>query len=188
MKVILTDEVLGLGDPGQVVNVKNGYGRNYLIPRGLALQATKNNLAVVEAERKRIAIAQARQAEKIRGEAASLEGVAVTVLARSGEGGKLYGSVTNMDLAKALAEQGHEIDRRRILLEAPIKKLGQFQVKVKLHPQVVIKMAVTVEPTEDSLKVEAPEEVKAAAAQPQAPEAEAAQAEVEEAPEAADKE
>jgi large subunit ribosomal protein L9 len=148
MKVILTKEVLGLGDPGEIVTVKNGYGRNYLIPRGLAIEATKKNVALVEAERQRIQRQQAREAEKRRQEAAALEGLSVTIVKRAGETGKLYGSVTNQDIARALAELGHDIDRRRIIMEGPIKSLGTHVVQIKLHPQVVVDLTVVVEPTE----------------------------------------
>jgi large subunit ribosomal protein L9 len=146
MKVILTKEVLGLGDPGEVVEVKNGYARNYLVPQGVAMMATKKNMAAVEAERKRILASQAKEAERVAAEAAALQKIAVTIVTRAGEGGKLYGSVTNMDIARALAEAGCEVDRRRILLEAPIKRLGEYVVKVKLHPQVVVDIKLTVSP------------------------------------------
>lgn len=157
MQVILTKEVLGLGDPGEVVTVKNGYGRNYLLPQGFAMLASDKNVATLDAERKRIVATQMSEAERIRSEAAGVDGVSITVAARTGEGGKLYGSVTNMDLAKALAEVGHDIDRRRILLEQPIKQLGDFEVDVKLHPQVVVKISVTVEAEidEEALKAQA---------------------------------
>jgi large subunit ribosomal protein L9 len=146
MKVILTKEVLSLGDPGEVVTVKDGYGRNYLVPQRMAIVATKKNVAVVAAEQKRIAGQQAREAERIKGEADGLAGFTVTIAARAGEGGKLYGSVTNMDVAEALAEAGQPIDRRRVLLESPLKRLGTYPVKVKLHPQVVVEVKVVVEP------------------------------------------
>ncbi len=168
MKVILTKEVLGLGDPGEIVTVKNGYGRNYLIPRGLAIEATKKNMALVEAERKRIQRQQAREAEKRRREAAALEGLSVTIVKRAGETGKLYGSVTNQDIARALAELGHEIDRRRIIMEGPIKSLGTHVVQIKLHPQVVVDLTVVVEPTEPLPAKEPP-----AAPNDQEPQAEA---------------
>lgn len=155
MKVILTKEVLGLGDPNEVVEVTDGYGRNYLVPQGLAIAATKKNVAAVEAEQKRIAAAQAKEAARIQGEAAKLTGMGVTILARAGEGGKLYGSVTNMDVAKALADAGHDLDRRRILMEQPIKRLGEHLIKVKLHPQVVVEVKVMVEPDAGSLAPEA---------------------------------
>ncbi|CAO0821757.1 Large ribosomal subunit protein bL9 [Desulfarculales bacterium] len=155
MKVILTKEVLGLGDPGEVVEVKDGYGRNYLVPQGVAIAATKKNVAAVEAKQKRIAVAQAKEVERIQGDAQKLTGVGVTIVARSGEGGKLYGSVTNMDVAKALADAGHDIDRRRILMKQPIKRLGEHLIKVKLHPQVVVEVNVVVAPEAGSVAAEA---------------------------------
>ncbi len=148
MKVILTKEVLGLGDPGEVVEVKDGYGRNYLVPQGLAITATKKNMVAVEAERKRIAAQQAREAERVKAEAERINNLTLVIKAKSGEGGKLYGSVTNMDIAKVMADAGVEVDRRRILLEQPIKRLGSHPVKVKLHPQVIIEVMVAVEPLE----------------------------------------
>ncbi len=160
MKVILTKEVLGLGDPGEIVTVKNGYGRNYLIPRGLAIEATKKNVALVEAERQRIQRQQAREAEKRRQEAAALEGLSVTIVKRAGETGKLYGSVTNQDIARALAELGHDIDRRRIIMEGPIKSLGTHVVQIKLHPQVVVDLTVVVETTEPLPAKEPPAEAE----------------------------
>jgi large subunit ribosomal protein L9 len=147
MKVILTQEVLGLGDPGEVVQVKNGYGRNYLIPQGMALMATNKNIKTLAAERQRIKAAQTREAEKVKAEAATLAGVQVKVEARAGEGGKLYGSVTNMQIAEALAALGFDIDRRRIIMaEGPIKKLGTYTLPVKLHPQVVVDIELEVAP------------------------------------------
>ena len=189
MKVILTQEVLGLGDPGEVVTVKNGYGRNYLVPRGLAIEATKKNIKAVEAERQRIAAKAAREAHKVADEAAKLQGTSVTITARAGESGKLYGSVTNMDIAAALAEQGFDIDRRRIILEeGPLKSLGEHTIPVKLHPQVVVNIQVTVEAEssgEEPPAAEAEAEV-AAGAEPseEAAEAEEESAGAEEAPEA----
>ncbi|MBU1274548.1 MAG: 50S ribosomal protein L9 [Proteobacteria bacterium] len=163
MKIILTQEVLGLGDPGEVVQVKNGYGRNYLIPQGVALMATNKNIKVLEAERQRIEASQARQAEKFKAEAQTLTGIKVRVEARSGEGGKLYGSVTNMQIAEALAAQGHDIDRRRIIMEdGPIKKLGTYTLPVKLHPQVVIEIELEVYPEASQAPETAPKASKAA--------------------------
>jgi large subunit ribosomal protein L9 len=195
MKVILTQEVLGLGDPGEVVTVKNGYGRNYLVPRGLAIEATNKNIKTVEAERERISIKAAREAGKVADEAGKLKGTAVTIKARAGESGKLYGSVTNMDIAAALAEMGFDIDRRRIILaEGPLKSLGEHTLPVKLHPHVVVDIQVTVEAeyTEEELaaaaaRQKAAEESAAAkelAAAEEAPAEEATEAE--DAPEAED--
>lgn len=193
MKVILTQEVLGLGDPGEVVTVKNGYGRNYLVPRGLAIEATKKNIKTVEAERERISIKAARESDKVADEAGKLKGTVVTIKARAGESGKLYGSITNMDIAAALAELGFDIDRRRIILaEGPLKSLGERTIPVKLHPQVVVDIQVTVEAeyTEEELAAAAAKQ-KAAAERAAAEELAAAEeapaeetAEAEEAPEA----
>ena len=159
MKVILTQEVLGLGDPGEVVQVKNGYGRNFLIPQGMALMATNKNIKTLEAERQRIEAAAARQADKVKGEADKLAGLIVEINARSGEGGKLYGSVTNMQIAASMAELGYDIDRRRIIMEqGPIKALGSYTLPVKLHPQVVVDIEVRVLPEGG----EEPEAVQAA--------------------------
>lgn len=182
MQVILTQEVLGLGDPGEVVTIKNGYGRNYLLPRKMALEATKKNLSTIETERERIARQQDREAEKVKGDADALQGTAVKIMARSGETGKLYGSVTNMDVAAGLAEMGIDIDRRRILMDAPIKSLGEHVLKVKLHPRVVVDIIVTVENSEPiEVKPEPAPEVQTE--QPEA-EVEAEAAVTEEAPKA----
>ncbi len=175
MKVILTQEVLGLGDPGEIVEVKPGYARNYLIPKGIALEATPQNLRRIEAERKRLEAAQAKEAERIRAEAEKIDGLSLTITARAGEGGKLYGSVTNKDIAQALAEAGFEIDRRRILLEQPIKRTGSFPVKIKLHPQVFVEITVEVKPLEEK-QPETPEQPEAQASEQEQPQAEATEA------------
>ena len=187
MQVILTTEVLGLGDPGEVVNVKNGYGRNYLIPQGMAIEATKKNIAQVEEARVRIAAQTAKEAEKVKSEADKLAGVALSIKVKTGEGGKLYGSVTNMDIAKLLAEQGYDIDRRRIILETPIKQVGQCGFKVKLHPQVSVDLGILVEAEEPEAAQEPAEEAvneAKAAAEGEAPEAVEDAPESEEAPKA----
>ncbi|BEQ14859.1 50S ribosomal protein L9 [Desulfoferula mesophila] len=164
MKIILTQEVLGLGDPGEVVQVKNGYGRNYLIPQGMALMATNKNIKTLAAERQRIEAGQAREAEKVKAEAATLAGVQVKVEARAGEGGKLYGSVTNMQIAEALAALGFDIDRRRIIMaEGPIKKLGTYTLPVKLHPQVVVDIELEVAPDAETAAAKAEADAKAEA-------------------------
>ena len=144
MKVILTKEVLGLGDPGEIVQVKDGYARNYLVPQGMAMVANKNNVAQIEAESKRIALAQAKEADEMLALGKALSALSLKLMARAGEAGKLFGSITNMDVASLLAELGHEIDRRRIIME-PVKKLGNHQLKVKLHPMVVVELSLLVE-------------------------------------------
>jgi large subunit ribosomal protein L9 len=180
MQVILTTEVLGLGDPGEIVTVKNGYGRNYLVPRGLAIEATKKNIKEVEAQRRAIEAQAARQAEQVKSEADSVQGLELTMQAKAGESGKLYGSVTNMDIAAALAELGHDIDRRRIVMEeGPLKSLGEHTVPIKLHPQVVVEITVTVEPEPGSPAAQPAEPVEAPEAEAEG--AEPAETEAEEA-------
>jgi len=145
MKVILREEVENLGKGGEVVDVKPGYGRNFLLPRGLAVLASSRNVRELEHEK---AMASAKAA-KLR---ASAEAVAkrlsetpVTLKRKVGEQDKLYGSVTAMDVAEAIAARGLQIDRRSIDLAEPIKTTGNFEVPVKLHSEVVGKLKVTVE-------------------------------------------
>ena len=136
MQVILRDKIENLGNAGDVVEVRPGYGRNYLIPKGLAYEATQANVRRHEAER----AAQGRRDEETLSEArqraAAIEGVSLTFHARAGQEGKLFGSITSSDIADKLAEQGVQIDRRTIELDEPIKALGVTSVPVRLHPQV----------------------------------------------------
>ena len=163
MKIILTKEVLGLGDPGEIVQVKDGYARNYLVPQKMAIAATKHNMAQVEAERKRISILQAKEADQMKTLGQAIKALDLTLSVRAGEGGRLYGSVTNMDVAQLLVANGQEVDRRRIIME-PIKKLGSHSIKVKLHPQVVVDLEVKVVANNEKQAAETPE--KAAHTEP----------------------
>ena len=145
MKIILTQEVSGLGAPGDIVEVKDGYGRNYLLPQGFAIAWNKG------AEKQVAGIKRARQAREIRdlGHAsevkAQLEALNVKLGARAGEGGRLFGSVTPVEIVEAVrAAGGPVLDRRRIELNGHIKALGSHQVQVKLHPEVTAKFAVKV--------------------------------------------
>ena len=132
MKVILKEEVPHLGDSGEIVNVKPGYGRNYLIPQGLADYATPRNIKEMEHKlrviKKQIDAAKAEVAEV----KARLEEVSVTIAKPSGDNNKLFGSVTATDIEKALAAENLQIDKRRIIIDEPIKSLGDFTVKAKL--------------------------------------------------------
>jgi large subunit ribosomal protein L9 len=136
VQVILNEEVLNLGRPGDVVKVRAGYARNYLLPHGLAVEANPRNLRAFE-HQKRIAMLKR---ETLKNQSLALkeriEAVRLTLGARAGEEGKLFGSVTNIDLERALREQGLEIDRRRIQLAEPIKQLGEYTVVVRLQPEV----------------------------------------------------
>lgn len=136
MQVILRDALDKLGRAGDIVSVKPGYARNYLIPKGLAFEATDANVRRIEREKDKIEKRAAEQLSDARKRAAALEGVSVTFNARAGEEGKLFGSITNADIADKLAEQGVEIDRKQIVLDEPIKSLGVFSVPVRLHAEV----------------------------------------------------
>jgi large subunit ribosomal protein L9 len=136
MQVILRDKIENLGNAGDVVEVKPGYGRNYLIPKGLAYEASAANVRRMEAERAAQGRRDAETLSEARERAAVLEGVSLTFHARAGQEGKLFGSITSSDIADKLTEQGVQIDRRTIELDEPIKSLGVTSVPVRLHPQV----------------------------------------------------
>lgn len=136
MQVILRDRLENLGNAGDIVDVKAGYARNYLIPKGLAYEATQANVRRIEAEKAAQGRRDAETLSEANQRAAKLVDVSLTFHARAGQEGKLFGSITNGDIADKLAEQGVEIDRRAIELEEPIKSLGVHNVPVRLHPQV----------------------------------------------------
>lgn len=145
MKVILRATVKGLGDSGAVVEVAPGYARNYLLPRRLAEEASETALREVRAGREREAARVSRELADARAAAERLDGRTVTVTAKAGESGRLFGSVTGQDLAAAVERQlGVRIDRRRIDLADPIKALGGHDVTVKLHPDVLARFTVQV--------------------------------------------
>ena len=136
MQVILRDALDNLGSAGEIVSVKPGYARNYLIPKGLAYEATEANVKRIEREKVKIEQHAAAQLSDAKKRAASVEGVSVTFNARAAEEGKLFGSITTADIVAKLAEQGVELDRKQILLDEPIKSLGVFSVPVRLHAEV----------------------------------------------------
>ena len=144
MKVILRADVENLGALGDVVNVRPGYGRNYLLPQGIAMLVTEGNLKVFELERKKL---EAKMAE-VRSKASSLgerlTNTAVVITMRVGENDKLYGSVTTAMIAENLATQGIDVDRRRILLDGPIRNLADHPVRVRLHADMIYELNVSV--------------------------------------------
>ncbi|REF36454.1 50S ribosomal protein L9 [Thermasporomyces composti] len=147
MKLILTQEVSGLGGPGDIVEVKDGYGRNYLMPRGLAIRWTKGGEKQVAAIRKAREVRQIRDLDQAREVKAQLEGLTITVPARSGASGRLFGSVTPADIVEAVKQAGGpQIDKRRIEIANPIKTLGSHQVSVRLHPELSATLALEVVP------------------------------------------
>ena len=136
MEIILRQGVENLGKPGDVVSVRAGYARNYLLPRGLAYEATPGNLKRIAQERTRLEAAENERREAARGIATTLEQVSLTFSARVGEEGKLFGSVTAADIQQQLEAQGLHIERRQIDLHEPIKALGVYKVPVRLHADV----------------------------------------------------
>ena len=136
MEIILRQAVENLGKPGDVVKVKPGYARNYLLPHGLAYEATPGNLKRIQQERDRLEAAENERRGTAQGLAEKLEQVSLTFSARVGEEGKLFGSVTAADLAAQLEAQGFHIEKRQIDLHEPIKSLGVYRVPVRLHADV----------------------------------------------------
>jgi large subunit ribosomal protein L9 len=136
VQIILRQAVDDLGDIGEVVDVKPGYARNFLIPQGIAYEATDANQKRFEEERRHILERSARDLDRAKAAAERIEGQSVSFTVRAGEEGKLFGSVTASDIAEALAEKGLEVDRHLIRLEEPIKQLGVYRVGVRLHAEV----------------------------------------------------
>lgn len=145
MKVVLRSDVESLGKKGDLLEVANGYARNYLVPRGLAIVATKGVVAQSAAMRRNREVRDSRDREAAQALAARLTATGVEIKARAGEGGKLFGSVTSADVAAALAAlTGVELDRRKIELAEPLKALGSAEATVRLHPEVVVAIAIEV--------------------------------------------
>ncbi|HEX9467426.1 MAG TPA: 50S ribosomal protein L9 [Acidimicrobiia bacterium] len=148
MRVVLREDVEKLGNKGDLLEVADGYARNYLVPRGLAMKATKGVVAQSEAMRRNRDARESRDRDAAQAMAAQFSARAIEVRARAGEGGKLFGSVTASDIADALhAQTGIEVDRRKIALDEPIRELGEVEVTVRLHAEVTapVKVAVVAE-------------------------------------------
>jgi large subunit ribosomal protein L9 len=144
MEVILKEDVANLGHRGDVVKVADGYGRNFLLPRKLALQATLANKAVIEQMKAAAARRSATEKAQAQELVAKLEPITLSFTRKSGENGQLFGSVTSADIASELAAKGFEVDRRKIQLSEPIKSLGNFTISVKLHREVTAHLPVHV--------------------------------------------
>jgi len=145
VEVILREDVPNLGAIGEIVRVRPGYARNYLYPRGLAVEASRKNVAELEHQKRVIGVKAERDRKTAEGAASKLEGLSVTVRARAGEEGRLFGSVTNLDVERMLAAKGFPIERRRILLEEPIKQLGTFPVVIQMRRDIRATIQVVVE-------------------------------------------
>jgi large subunit ribosomal protein L9 len=144
MEIILVKDVENLGFTGQIVKVARGYARNHLIPCQFALEATPANLKSMEKKRAEFEARAQREKDRAKDLAGQIKQVSVVIAQKAGDKDKLYGSVTNIDLAEALAQQGVDVDRRRIKLTEPIKSLGDFEVPIKLHGDVTAMLKVQV--------------------------------------------
>ncbi len=145
-KILLRQDVDDLGARGEIVRVRAGYARNYLLPRKLAVEATANNVKQIEQERAALLKKEANERTTAEGQAEQLGKLVLEFKRKAGEQGALYGSVTSMDIAEALKERGYEIDRHRLHLREPIKRLGEFTVPLRLHREVSIDLPIKVLP------------------------------------------
>ena len=152
MEVILLEHVEKLGKMGDVVNVKSGYARNYLLPQNKALRATDANKAVFEKQKAELEAHNKALFEAASKKAEALQGFSAVLIRQAAETGQLYGSVTIRDIAAAVKEAGFDVERRCVYLEKPIKDLGVYEVKLNLHPEVSQKILVNVARTDDEAK------------------------------------
>ena len=155
MEVILLEHVEKLGKMGDKVNVKNGYARNYLLPQKKALRATEANLAVYEKQKAELEAHNKKLFDEATKLAETLNGYSTVLIRQAAETGQLYGSVTIRDIAAAIKESGHNIERRQIFLEKTIKDLGMYKVKLNLHPEVTQTILVNVARSDDEAKKQA---------------------------------
>jgi large subunit ribosomal protein L9 len=145
-KILLREDVDDLGARGEIVRVKAGYARNYLLPRRLAVEATPNNVKQIERERSIILKKEANERATADAQAEQIRSLVLNFERKAGEQGALYGSVTSMDIAEALKERGYEIDRHRLHLREPLKRVGDFTVPLRLHREVTVDLQVKVAP------------------------------------------
>jgi large subunit ribosomal protein L9 len=176
IEVILMERIERLGQLGQVVKVRPGYARNFLLPQQKAMRATKTNIEFFEKQRAVFEAQNIQQRDEAVAASKKLEGISVMLVRQASDSGQLYGSVTARDVAEAATAAGHKIERRTVEITAPIKAIGQFPIKIKLHPEVTVSISVNVARTEEEGKMQlqrstAAAEKKQAAAAPVAEEA-----------------
>lgn len=155
MEIILRQDLDELGLEGDITKVARGYARNYLIPRGLALEATPQNINILNQQRKKIELKRMKAKDAAESLKKQIEGIELTFNQKAGDEGRLYGSVTSMDIASQLESQGVVIDRKKIVLEQPIKSLGKFKASVRLYPGIA--GALTINVVSDNVAPEAEE-------------------------------
>lgn len=149
IEVILMERIERLGTLGQVVKVRPGYARNYLLPQKKAMRATKTNIAFFEKQRAVLEAQNAKMRAEAEAEAKKLEGLHVMIIRQASDSGQLYGSVTARDVAEAATEAGHKIERRCVEIVNPIKAIGLSELKIRLHPEVTVKITINVARTQD---------------------------------------
>lgn len=155
MQVVLLERIGRLGQMGDVVKVRPGFARNFLLPQGKALRATKENLARFETERAQLEATNLQRKQEAEDVAKKLDGLSFVILRQAGDTGQLYGSVSTRDIAEAVTSGGFTIERSQVLLDHPIKSLGLHDVRLGLHPEVEIKVAVNVARTEEEAQRQA---------------------------------
>jgi large subunit ribosomal protein L9 len=164
MQVILLERIEKLGQMGDIVTVRDGFARNYLVPHGKALRATKANLAEFEQRRVQLEAQNLQRKEEATAAAGKIDGRSVVILRQAGEGGQLYGSVNARDIAVAFAEAGVTFGRQQVRLTSPLKTLGIHQVRIALHPEVDVTVEVNVARSAEEAEIQANPELAAAAA------------------------
>ena len=170
MQVILLERIEKLGQMGDVVNVKDGFARNFLVPHGKAMRATKANRADFDRRRVQLEAANLERKEEATAAAGRIDGRGVVVLRQAGEGGQLYGSVNARDIAVAFVEAGISFDRRQVRLATPLKELGIHRVRVALHPEVFVTVEVNIARSAEEAEMQAHPELAEAAAEAEAAE------------------
>ncbi|HYD18476.1 MAG TPA: 50S ribosomal protein L9 [Patescibacteria group bacterium] len=154
MQVILLERVEDLGQMGEVVNVKPGYARNFLLPRNKALRATKDNIAVFEGQKKTLEADNLKRREEAEKVGKKLNGIHAAIIRQASEAGQLYGSVSARDIAEAIVEQGFKVDRNQVRMDRAYKLLGLYPVKVSLHPEVTVEVTINIARSAEEAKIQ----------------------------------
>ncbi|MDF3023466.1 MAG: ribosomal protein [Alphaproteobacteria bacterium] len=154
MQVILLERVESLGQMGEVVNVKPGYARNFLLPQSKALRATKDNVALFEAQKKTLEADNLKRRDEAEKIGKKVDGIHAAIIRQASEAGQLYGSVTARDIAESIAEQGFKVDRAQVRMERAYKLLGLYPVKVQLHPEVTVSVTINIARSKEEAKIQ----------------------------------